>query len=56
MEEFCLYISDLTEDAQERLIKFLGGDDGNYGTFPVLTLYKEEPESGNLPSPQRQAV
>jgi len=35
---FEIFIQDLKEDVQEKLIEFLGGDNGNYDVFPIVTL------------------
>ena len=41
MEEvFEIYIHDLTEEAQARLIEFLG-DNGNYDVFPIAEITRE---------------
>lgn len=41
MEEvFEIYIHDLTEEAQARLIEFLG-DNGNYDVFPLVEITRE---------------
>lgn len=42
MNEFCIYLSDLNERAQERLIKFLGGSNGNYDVIPIAILTNDE--------------
>lgn len=46
MKEMEFYLQDLTPEAQERLITFLGGDNGNYDVFPfaILTIEEEEDE------------
>lgn len=36
-----LYFQDLTPEAQQRLVDFLG-DNGNYDVFPLATLEAEE--------------
>ena len=41
MESFEIYWNDLTEECQERLLEFLGGENGNYDTFPITVLEKE---------------
>ena len=44
MEEvFELYIQDLTEEAQARLIEF-PGDNGNYDVFPIVEITREVSE------------
>ena len=44
MKEMEIYFQDLTPEAQERLIAFLGGENGNYDVFPLTTLTIEEEE------------
>lgn len=41
MEEFCIYLSDLTDEAQERLIEFLGNN-GNYDVIPIVVLERRD--------------
>lgn len=43
---FEFYWNDLTEECQQRLLEFLGGENGNYDTFPFATLEIEEDEEG----------
>ena len=38
---FEIYWGDLTPKAQKRLWNFLGGENGNYDTFPLVTLEVE---------------
>lgn len=33
-----IFLSDLTPECQQRLIEFLGGDNGNYDVFPIVTI------------------
>lgn len=40
---FEIYIHDLTEEAQARLIEFLG-DNGNYDVFPIAEITREVSE------------
>lgn len=44
MEEnvFEIYIHDLKEDVQEELVEFLGGDNGNYDIYPIVTIVSPE--------------
>ena len=42
METFEIYWDDLTEECKAKLYKFLGNENGNYDTFPIVTLEKEE--------------
>ena len=44
MKTMEFYFSDLTEDAQKRLVEFLGGENGNYDTFPFAVLEIEDDE------------
>lgn len=37
-EPFEIYWKDLTPECQERLKEFLGGNNGNYDTFPLITI------------------
>jgi hypothetical protein len=37
-----LFITDLKPEVQQKLIKFLGGDNGNYDVFPLITIPKGE--------------
>lgn len=60
---FEFYFGDLTPECQARLIEFLGGENGNYDTFPFATLeiededendvysYEDEDEDEDLPPP-----
>lgn len=41
MEEFCIYLSDLTDETQERLIEFLGNN-GNYDVIPIVVLERRD--------------
>jgi len=43
-EEFDIFIYDLKEEVQEKLIKFLGGNNGNYDVIPITTFYRDEEE------------
>ena len=36
------FFGDLNEDAQKRLIDFLGGENGNYDVFPLVVVEVEE--------------
>lgn len=38
---FEIYWNDLTPECQARLFEFLGGENGNYDVFPIVTLEKE---------------
>ena len=42
---FELYWNDLTEAAQKNLFDFLGGENGNYDVFPIVTLEVEADEN-----------
>lgn len=42
MKQFEIFWNDLTEDCQKRLFEFLGGENGNYDTFPLVVLETEE--------------
>ena len=37
-DKFEIFITDLKPEVQERLIKFLGGENGNYDMFPLATI------------------
>ena len=39
---FEIYWNDLTPECQQKLMDFLGGDNGNYDVFPLVTLTNEE--------------
>ena len=39
---FEIFWQDLTPECQERLYKFLGGENGNYDVFPIAVLETEE--------------
>ena len=43
-EKLDIYWNDLTEECQKRILVFFDGDNGNYDTFPITTLYKFEKE------------
>ena len=36
-----IFWDDLTEEAQRRIINFIG-DNGNYDVFPIATIYGDE--------------
>jgi hypothetical protein len=38
---FTIYWSDLTEECQNRLEKFLGGENGNYDVLPLAEIINE---------------
>ena len=42
MAEFEIYLSDLTEQAQESLGKIIDLENSNYDVLPLTTLYFEE--------------
>ena len=44
MKEMEIYFQDLTPEAQERLIAFLGGENGNYDVYPLAVIAIEEEE------------
>lgn len=44
MKTFKIYWDDLTEECQQRLYEFLGGENGNYDVFPLAELSVEEEE------------
>ena len=41
-ETFDIFWKDLTPECQERLKKFLGGNNGNYDVFPLVTLQEQD--------------
>jgi len=44
MQEFDIYIDDLKPEVKEKLIEFLGGENGNYDVCPITTLEKYDDE------------
>lgn len=44
MKQIEFYIQDLTPEAQNRFIEFLGGDNGNYDVVPFCTFEQEDEE------------
>lgn len=44
MESLPIYLRDFKPEKQKELIKFLGGDIGNYDVFPITTLQKYDDE------------
>ncbi len=42
MRTFEIYFQDLTPDKQQELFEFLGGENGNYDVFPLVTLEIED--------------
>ena len=44
MKTFEFYWQDLTPECQERLLIFLGGENGNYDVYPFATLDVEDDE------------
>ena len=38
MDSFEIYIQDLLPEKQMELIKFLGGENGNYDVFPLVIV------------------
>lgn len=43
--KFEIFFDDLKPETQERLSKFLGGENGNYDAFPIATLEIEDDEN-----------
>ena len=41
IKEFEFFFSDLTPEAQERFMEFLGGDNGNYDVLPFCIFEQE---------------
>jgi hypothetical protein len=44
MKQIEFYIQDLTPEAQNRFIEFLGGDNGNYDVIPFCVFEQEDEE------------
>ena len=42
MRTFEIYFQYLTPDKQQELFEFLGGENGNYDVFPLVTLEIED--------------
>ena len=42
-----IYWNDLTPEKQQELFEALGGEDGNYDVFPIVTLEFEDKEANN---------
>ena len=43
---FDIFWDDLTEECQNRLFEFLGGENGNMDVFPIVRLVKDTDENG----------
>ena len=42
-----IYWNDLTPEKQQEIFKALGGEDGNYDVFPIVTLEFEDKKADN---------
>ena len=42
-----IYWNDLTPEKQQEIFEALGGEDGNYDVFPIVTLEFEDKEANN---------
>ena len=42
-----IYLDDLTPEKQEEILEALGGEDGNYDVFPIVTLEFEDKKANN---------
>ena len=42
-----IYLDDLTPEKRQEIIEALGGEDGNYDVFPIVTLEFEDKEANN---------
>ena len=42
-----IYWNDLTPEKQQELFEALGGEDGNYDVFPIVTLEFEDKKANN---------
>ena len=43
-----IYWNDLTPEKQQELFEALGGEDGNYDVFPIVTLDFEDKKFDNF--------
>lgn len=42
-----IYLDDLTPEKRQEILEALGGEDGNYDIFPIVTLEFEDKEANN---------
>ena len=42
-----IYLDDLTPEKRQEILEALGGEDGNYDVFPIVTLEFEDKEANN---------
>ena len=42
-----IYWNDLTPEKQQEIFEALGGEDGNYDVFPIVTLEFEDKKADN---------
>ena len=42
-----IYWDDLTSEKQQEIFEALGGEDGNYDVFPIVTLEFEDKKADN---------
>ena len=43
-----IYWNDLTPEKQQEILEALGGEDGNYDMFPIVTLEFEDKKFDNF--------
>ena len=43
-----IYWNDLTSEKQQEILEALGGEDGNYDVFPIVTLEFEDKKFDNF--------
>ncbi len=42
-----IYLDDLTPEKRQEILEALGGEDGNYDVFPIVTLEFDDKEANN---------
>ena len=42
-----IYLDDLTPEKRQEIIEALGGEDGNYDVFPIVTLEFEDKKANS---------
>lgn len=48
MKTIEIYWNDLTPEKQQEIFEALGGEDGNYDVFPIVTLEFEDKKFDNF--------
>ena len=43
-----IYLDDLTPEKRQEILEALGGEDGNYDVFPIVTLEFEDKKFDNF--------